>query len=52
MLKTIVMTSAGHYDETIVLDESHWRTFRENLDRPVQDKPRLKKLPQASEMTG
>ena len=33
-----------------ILDESKWQTFQEALDRPVQDKPRLKKLLQASEM--
>ena len=27
-----------------VLDESQWQAFHEALDRPVQDKPRLKKL--------
>ena len=27
-----------------VLDELQWQAFQEALDRPVQDKPRLKKL--------
>jgi uncharacterized protein (DUF1778 family) len=27
-----------------VLDESQWQAFQEALDRPVQNKPRLKKL--------
>jgi len=27
-----------------VLDEARWRTFQAALDRPVQNKPRLKKL--------
>ncbi len=27
-----------------VLDEIQWQAFQEVLDRPVQDKPRLKKL--------
>jgi uncharacterized protein (DUF1778 family) len=27
-----------------VLDESKWQAFQEALDRPVQSKPRLKKL--------
>ena len=27
-----------------VLDESQWQAFQEALDRPVQSKPRLKKL--------
>jgi len=27
-----------------VLDESRWQAFQEALDRPVQSKPRLKKL--------
>ena len=27
-----------------VLDESRWQAFQEALDRPVQNKPRLKKL--------
>ena len=27
-----------------VLDEAQWRAFQEALDRPVQAKPRLKKL--------
>ena len=27
-----------------VLDEGHWQAFQEALDRPVQIKPRLKKL--------
>jgi uncharacterized protein (DUF1778 family) len=27
-----------------VLDESRWQAFQEALDRPVQDKPRLRKL--------
>ncbi len=26
------------------LDETQWRAFQEALDRPVQNKPRLKKL--------
>ena len=27
-----------------VLDEAQWKAFQEALDRPVQSKPRLKKL--------
>jgi len=27
-----------------VLDESQWQAFQEALDRPVQNKPRLRKL--------
>lgn len=27
-----------------VLDEAQWQAFQEALDRPVQSKPRLKKL--------
>lgn len=27
-----------------VLDETRWQAFQEALDRPVQDKPRLRKL--------
>ena len=27
-----------------VLEEGQWQTFQEALDRPVQDKPRLKQL--------
>jgi uncharacterized protein (DUF1778 family) len=27
-----------------VLDETQWQAFQEALDRPVQDKPRLRKL--------
>lgn len=27
-----------------VLDEARWQAFQEALDRPVQNKPRLKKL--------
>ena len=27
-----------------LLDESQWQAFQEALDRPVQNKPRLKKL--------
>jgi uncharacterized protein (DUF1778 family) len=35
-----------------VLDEAQWRAFQEALDRPVQSKPRLKKLLREPGMLG
>lgn len=35
-----------------VLDEAKWKAFHEVLDRPVQSKPRLKKLLRDSRVMG